>query len=83
MGIAIALTLVAAMLLGVGFVLQQHAAAQAPQALFLRAGLIIDLLHRRRWLAGLAVMAVADLLSAWSVGHVELSLYEPLTAASI
>jgi hypothetical protein len=35
----IAITLVAAMLAGTGFVLQQHAAQQAPQSYFLRLAL--------------------------------------------
>src|SRR5580658_1591880 len=82
MDLAIALTLVAAMLLGVGWVLQQYAAEQAPNAYFLRLRLIVDLLHRRRWLLGLAVMISGQLLSAWSVGHLDLTLYEPLLASS-
>src|ERR1700734_1519034 len=63
---SIAITLVAALLLGFGFVLQQHAAAQAPTAHFLRLALIGDLLRNRRWLAGIAVMVAGQLLSAWS-----------------
>ena len=81
--VAVGITLVAAMLLGVGWVLQQHAAEQAPQAYFLRLRLISDLLHRPRWLLGLAVMISGQLLSAWSVGHLDLSLYEPLLATSL
>ncbi len=81
--VAVAITLVAAMVLGVGFVLQQYAAEQAPQAYFLRLRLITDLLHRPRWLLGLGVMISGQLLSAWSVGHLELSLYEPLLATSL
>jgi drug/metabolite transporter (DMT)-like permease len=81
--VAVGITLVAAMLLGVGWVLQQHAAEQAPQAYFLRLKLISDLLHRPRWLLGLAVMISGQLLSAWSVGHLDLSLYEPLLATSL
>jgi drug/metabolite transporter (DMT)-like permease len=79
----IAITLVAAMLLGVGFVLQQHAAEQEPQANFLRLRLITGLVHRPRWLLGLAVMVSGQLVSAWSVGHLELSEYEPLLATSL
>jgi drug/metabolite transporter (DMT)-like permease len=79
----IAITLVAAMLLGVGFVLQQHAAEQAPQAHFLRLSLIADLVRRRRWLVGFGVMVAGQLLSAWCVGHLALTLYEPLLATSL
>jgi drug/metabolite transporter (DMT)-like permease len=79
----IAITLVAAMLAGAGFVLQQHAAQQAPKCYFLRLRLITSLLHRPRWLAGVAVMAAGQLLSAWAIGHVALSLAEPLLTSSL
>lgn len=79
----IAITLVAAMLAGAGFVLQQHAAEQAPQAYFLRLRLITTLLRRPRWLTGVAVMAAGQLLSAWALGHVALSLAEPLLTSSL
>jgi drug/metabolite transporter (DMT)-like permease len=79
----IAITLIAAVLAGTGFVLQQHAAEQAPKSYFLRLRLITTLLHRRRWLAGVAVMAAGQLLSAWAVGHVALSLAEPLLTSSL
>ncbi len=79
----IVIALAAAMLLGVGFVLQQHAAEQAPKAYFLRLRLITDLLHRPRWLVGLAVMIAGQLCSAWAVGHLDLSLAEPLLATNL
>ena len=79
----IAITLIAAMLAGAGFVLQQHAAEQAPQSYFLRLRLITTLLHRPRWLAGVGVMAAGQLLSAWAIGHMTLSLAEPLLTSSL
>ena len=79
----VAITLIAALLAGTGFVLQQHAAEQAPQSYFLRLRLITTLLHRPRWLAGVAVMAAGQLLSAWAIGHVPLSLAEPLLTSSL
>src|SRR5258708_19011659 len=79
----IVIALVAAMLLGVGFVLQQHAAEQAPKAYFLRLRLITDLLTRPRWLAGLAVIVAGQLCSPWAVGHLDLSLAEPLLAPNL
>jgi drug/metabolite transporter (DMT)-like permease len=77
------ITLVAAMLLGCGFVLQQHAAEQEPQAYYMRLRLILDLLRRRRWLLGFGIMISGQLLSAWCVGHLALTLYEPLLATSL
>jgi drug/metabolite transporter (DMT)-like permease len=79
----VTVTLIAALLLGAGFVLQQHAAERAPQAFFLRFALIPDLLRRRRWLAGLAVMVAGELASAWSVSHLTLSVVEPLLTTSL
>jgi drug/metabolite transporter (DMT)-like permease len=79
----IGITLVAAMLLGAGFVLQQHAAGQEPQAYYMRLRLILDLVRRRRWLVGFGIMITGQLLSAWCVGHLDLSLYEPLIATSL
>jgi drug/metabolite transporter (DMT)-like permease len=79
----IGIALIAAVLTGAGLVLQQHAAEQAPKAYFLRLRLIADLLHRPRWLAGVAVMAAGQLLSAWAIGHLTLTLAEPLLASSL
>lgn len=79
----IALGLVAALLVGVGLVLQQHAAEQAPKSYFLHLRLITDLLHRRRWLAGIGIMAAGEVLSAWTIGNLDLSVAEPLLATSL
>src|ERR1039457_5461044 len=79
----IAIALVAAMLVGVGLVLQQHAAEQAPKAYFLRLRLIAELLRERRWLAGIAIMVAGQILSAWTIGHLSLSLAEPLLATEL
>ena len=73
-----ATTLVAALLLGIGFVLQQYAARQEPECLFLSPRIIVDLLHKPRWLAGIACMVAGQLLAAWSIGHAALTLVEPL-----
>jgi drug/metabolite transporter (DMT)-like permease len=76
--LAYATTLVAAVLLGIGFVLQQFAARQEPESRFLSLRLITDLLRKPRWLAGIGCMVAGQLLSAWSIGHLELTLVEPL-----
>jgi drug/metabolite transporter (DMT)-like permease len=79
----IAATLVAAMLTGFGFVLQQHAAEQVRSSQFLRLGLIAKLVHNRRWLAGIGVLVAGDLLSAWTLGHLDLSVTEPLLTTNL
>ena len=77
------LAILAAGLLGTGFVLQQAVAEQAPKVDFLRPRLLLDLLRHRRWLAGVAVMVVGQLLAAWVIGHVILSVAEPLLTANL
>jgi len=73
-----ATTLVAALLLGIGFVLQQYAARQEPESRFLSLRIITDLLRKPRWLIGIACMVAGQLLAAWSIGHSALTLVEPL-----
>lgn len=82
-GLYIGITLVAAMLTGSGFVLQQHAAEQVPDAEFLHPGLIARLARNRRWLLGIAVMAAGYLVQAWTLGHLTLSVTEPLLTTSL
>jgi hypothetical protein len=76
--VAYATALIAAVLLGVGFVLQQFAAEQEPDSRFLSVKIITDLLRKPRWLAGIGCMIVGQLLQAWAIGHLELSVVEPL-----
>jgi drug/metabolite transporter (DMT)-like permease len=80
---AVMIALTAALLAGAGLVLQQRAAEQAPKAYFLRLRLIAALVRRPRWLAGIAVMAAGQLLSVWVLGHLVLSVAEPLLATSL
>ena len=62
------LTLLAALLIGTGFVLQQHAAQREPDSRFLRLRLMTDLLRTPRWLAGIGCMIGGQILAAWSIG---------------
>jgi len=73
-----ATALLAAVLLGVGFVLQQYTAEKEPDSRFLSPRILTDLLRKPRWLAGIGCMIAGYVLSAWSIGHLELSLVEPL-----
>jgi drug/metabolite transporter (DMT)-like permease len=79
----IAIALVAAMLVGAGLVLQQQSAEQVPKSYFLHLRLIAELLRKRRWLAGIAIMAAGQALSIWAIGHLELTVAEPLLATSL
>ncbi len=78
-----AITLVAALLLGVGFVLQQQSAETAPQAHFLSFRLFGDLFRKRKWLAGIGCMILGQILAAWSIGHLALSVVEPLLTTNL
>ncbi len=71
-------TVLAALLVGTGFVLQQRAAAMEPASRFLSIRLIIDLFRKPPWLAGIGLLVGGYILAAWSIGHLELSLVEPL-----
>src|SRR5260370_39418637 len=73
-----ATTLAAAVLLGIGFVLQQYAARQEPESRFLSLRILTDLLRKPRWLVGIACMVAGQLLAAWSLGHAAVTLVEPL-----
>jgi drug/metabolite transporter (DMT)-like permease len=78
-----ATALLAAVLLGVGFVLQQHTARQEPESRFLSPRILTDLLRKPRWLLGIGCMVAGMLLSAWSIGHLELTLVEPLLTTNL
>jgi drug/metabolite transporter (DMT)-like permease len=77
------LTLLAALLIGTGFVLQQHAAQAEPDSRFLSLRLIGDLLRQRRWLAGIACMIAGQVLAAWSIGNLSLAFVEPLLTTNL
>jgi drug/metabolite transporter (DMT)-like permease len=81
--VTIAIALMAAMLVGTGLVLQQQSAEQVPKAYFLHLRLIGELLRKRRWLAGIGIMASGQALSMWAIGHLDLSVAEPLLATNL
>jgi drug/metabolite transporter (DMT)-like permease len=77
------LTLLAALLIGTGFVLQQMAAQREPASRFLSLRLITDLLHQPRWLAGIGCMVGGQVLAAWSIGNLSLAFVEPLLTTNL
>jgi drug/metabolite transporter (DMT)-like permease len=79
----VGLAVLAAMLTGSGFVLQQHAAEQVHDTQFLHLGLIARLIRNRRWLLGIAVMVAGYLVQAWTLGHLTLSVTEPLLTLNL
>jgi drug/metabolite transporter (DMT)-like permease len=77
------LTLLAALLIGTGFVLQQNAAQREPDSSYLRLRLIADLLKTPKWLAGIGCMVAGQILAAWSIGHLSLAFVEPLLTTNL
>ncbi|MFD9595408.1 DMT family transporter [Kitasatospora sp. NPDC059973] len=77
------LALSAACCLGLGFVLQQHAAQRAPRADLLRWRLLLDLLRMPEWLLGTGFMVSGLILSALALNQGEVSLVEPLLATNL
>jgi hypothetical protein len=76
-------TLLAALLIGTGFVLQQNAAEREPDSRFLSLRLMTDLLRNPRWLVGILAMIGGQVLAAWSIGHLTLSVVEPLLTTNL
>ncbi|MGH9064567.1 MAG: DMT family transporter [Acidimicrobiales bacterium] len=81
--LVLVLGLCAAVLLALGFVIQQHAAARAPAEERLSLRLLFDLAHRPLWLAGIAAMVGGQILGAVALDHGSLTLVEPLLAANL
>lgn len=73
----------AACCLGLGFVLQQRAAARAPRSDILSFRLLLDLIRMPDWLLGVGFMVAGQVLSAIALTHGEVSLVEPLTATNL
>ncbi|WP_037908168.1 DMT family transporter [Actinacidiphila yeochonensis] len=73
----------AACCLGLGFVLQQRAAARAPLSDFLSFRLLLDLARMPDWLLGVGFMVAGQVLSAVALAFGEVTLVEPLTATNL
>lgn len=80
--VVIVIGLAAAVLLGGGYVLQQHQAAEIPGER-LRPGLLLPLMRQPIWLGGIATMVGGQLLGAAALGLGSLVLVEPLLSANV
>ncbi|MBO1331888.1 DMT family transporter [Streptomyces sp. VRA16 Mangrove soil] len=81
--LVLVLAVSAAFCLGVGFVLQQNAAAHAPLGDFLSPRLLLDLVRVPRWLGGIGLMVCGMVLGAVALGQGEVTLVEPLLATNL
>lgn len=59
-------------------VLQRKANKEEPPELSLSPRLIVDLLHRKAWLAGLGTVTLSFLLQAAALGNGELAIVQPI-----
>lgn len=75
--------LAAACLLGLGFVLQQHAAERAPLSDMLSFRLLLDLVRVPLWLGGIGCMVAGQILGALALTVGDLSRVEPLLATNL
>jgi len=73
----------AALLLGVGYVFQQRVAATAPLSELLRFRLLFDLMHRPMWWVGIAFMVTGQLLSGYALQLATVALVEPLLSTNL
>ncbi|MFC6082953.1 DMT family transporter [Sphaerisporangium aureirubrum] len=76
-------SLMAACLLGLGFVAQQHAAYREPLGEMLRVRLLVHLIRQPLWLAGIGLMFGGQLLGALALWEADVSRVEPLFATSL
>ncbi|MDX3454881.1 DMT family transporter [Streptomyces sp. ME02-8801-2C] len=81
--LVLTLAVSAACCLGLGFVLQQNAARQAPLSDFLSPRLLLDLMRVPRWLGGIGLMVAGMVLGAVALSQGEVSLVEPLLATNL
>lgn len=73
----------AALLVGLGYVLQQRVAATAPLSEVLRIRLLLDLMHRPLWWVGIGAMALGQVLSGYALQLATVGLVEPLISTNL
>ncbi|MCW2548825.1 MAG: integral rane protein [Mycobacterium sp.] len=73
----------AAVSLAIGYVLQQRVAATAPLSELLSFRLLLDLMHKRLWWAGIGAMVIGELLAGLALQLATVALVEPLLSANL
>lgn len=72
-----------AFFLALGFVIQQHVAADRRLDTRISALFLLELIRRPLWLVGIVCMVAGNVLGALALGHGSLTLVEPLGAANL
>jgi drug/metabolite transporter (DMT)-like permease len=75
--------LAAACFLGIGFVIQQHAAYREPLGEMLRVKLLTHLMRQPVWLLGVGAMVVGQALGALALDESNVGWVEPLLATNL
>jgi drug/metabolite transporter (DMT)-like permease len=73
----------AALALGIGYVMQQRVAATMSMAEILRVRLLLDLMRLPRWWIGIGFMVAGQILSAFALQLATVAVVEPLLSASL
>ena len=73
----------AALALGIGYVIQQRVACTMPMDEILRVRLLLDLMRRPLWWVGIGCMVVGQILSAVALQVATVAVVEPLLSASL
>jgi drug/metabolite transporter (DMT)-like permease len=73
----------AALILGLGYVLQQRVAATAPLSELLTFRLLLDLMHRPLWWVGIGCMIVGQLLAGLALQLATVAVVEPLLSTNL
>jgi drug/metabolite transporter (DMT)-like permease len=81
--VTVGLAVAAAVLLGLGFVLQQRVARNLPHADTLTPRVFADLVGEPVWLTGIVSMVGGQVLSAVALGRGDVSLVEPLLTTNL
>jgi drug/metabolite transporter (DMT)-like permease len=73
----------AALALGLGYVVQQRVASTMPLSEVLSWRLVLDLMHRRLWWAGIGCMVVGQVLAGLALEMAAVAVVEPLLSANL
>jgi drug/metabolite transporter (DMT)-like permease len=79
----VVLAIIAALLFGVGTVLQQRAASQVPDEEAMKAGLLVRLAKQPVWLAGIVVDALGFVAQAVALAIGRIVVVQPLLATAV
>lgn len=81
--VAYATALIAALTFAISAVLQQRSARQVPQDESMRPAMVLDLLRRKAWLAGVGSMVLAYVFQAVALGFGPVAVVEPIVASEL